>query len=112
MDTIMLVYVVAGIVAVLLAIPLIRRVVPPNYFYGFRLPQTLRNPELWYDVNAYGGKWLLAFGVLTIIAAFVFRLVPGFTVDAYAITCTVIILVVLMLMLIMTFRYMSSRPKS
>ena len=41
-----------------LSVPLIRGWVKPNYWYGFRFPLTLTNPDIWYPANRYGG-WLL-----------------------------------------------------
>lgn len=52
-----------GLICVVAAIPLIARKVPMNRAYGFRLPQALLNEQHWYEINAYGGKWLLAFGL-------------------------------------------------
>lgn len=42
-----------------LSVPLILRKVPPNTFYGFRIPLTLSKPEIWYPVNAFAGWALL-----------------------------------------------------
>jgi uncharacterized membrane protein len=41
------------------ALPLALRLVRPNAWYGFRTPETLANPELWYSVNAFSGRCLL-----------------------------------------------------
>ena len=42
-----------------LSLPLMYGRVPPNPLYGFRVPRTLRHPELWYPANAYSGRWLI-----------------------------------------------------
>lgn len=76
-------YVVAGLGLVLLALPLIKRKAKPNWLYGFRVPKTLNDPHLWYEVNAYFGRWLLASGVATVLAAVGFYL-AGLSLDAYA----------------------------
>jgi uncharacterized membrane protein len=47
-----------------LGIPLLRRKVPPNWFYGFRTPSTLRDEPLWYEVNARTGADMIAVGVV------------------------------------------------
>ena len=44
-----------GVLA-LAALPLVFGLVPPNQWYGFRLPGTLEDPELWYQINAIGGR--------------------------------------------------------
>jgi SdpI/YfhL protein family len=33
--------------------------IPPNHWYGFRVPATLNDPGLWYKVNAYAASGLL-----------------------------------------------------
>jgi uncharacterized membrane protein len=43
-----------GIIAVA-SIPLMLNVVPPNRFYGFRVPQTLANRNLWFRANRFAG---------------------------------------------------------
>lgn len=53
-----------GILTVALAIPLVMRKVPMNRWYGVRLPKAFRSDRNWYDINCYGGKLLLAFGLL------------------------------------------------
>lgn len=45
---------------VLAALPLLLQLVPPNRWYGFRLPGTRLNPELWYSVNAVGAKLFIS----------------------------------------------------
>lgn len=49
-------YVSLYVVLVASALPLLFRAVPPNRFFGFRLPGTASSPELWYDINALGAK--------------------------------------------------------
>jgi len=55
---------------VALGIPLSRRRVRPNWLFGYRTPATLRDPELWYAVNARAGADLIGVGiVLGVLAA-------------------------------------------
>jgi hypothetical protein len=67
-------YVHAGIGAVLTlsSLPLVLRKVPPNPFFGIRMPRAFRSRADWYEINAFGGKCLLGggtglllFGILT-----------------------------------------------
>ena len=48
-------------------VPLALRLVPPNGWYGFRLPGALIDVQSWYEVNALGGKLFIA--ALVICAA-------------------------------------------
>ena len=51
-----------GPLFILLAIPLAFDKVPPNGFYGVRLPSTLDDPEVWYAVNRKVGRELATAG--------------------------------------------------
>lgn len=57
-----------GAAIILVDLPLVLRLVPPNRLYGVRLPEAFTSKRHWYAVNAYGGWWLLLFGVF--LAAF------------------------------------------
>jgi hypothetical protein len=80
----MLLFTLSGLGLIGLSIPLIQRRVKPNYWYGFRVKQTLENPQVWYDVNAYFGQRLLISGLITVGAAIVLYFIPGLTIDGYA----------------------------
>lgn len=77
-------FVGAGILLAAVAIPLIQRRIKPNPFYGFRVSKAYTSEQVWYEVNAYSGKWLLGGGIVIIAAALLFALIPGITVDVYA----------------------------
>lgn len=53
-----------GILFSTLAIPLIRRKVKMNSWYGVRIPQTSESEYVWYEVNSKVGKYLFGFGLL------------------------------------------------
>lgn len=44
---------------VIVSVPLILRLVPPNGMYGFRTGATRSTPEIWYQANAFMG-WALS----------------------------------------------------
>ncbi|RMD66577.1 SdpI family protein [Candidatus Parcubacteria bacterium] len=54
---------VIGAVCIAMAIPLIRRRVPPNHWYGLRVPATFIDERVWYEANARAGRELLALGM-------------------------------------------------
>jgi hypothetical protein len=56
-----------GLVMAAMAVPLVLRKVPMNRFYGIRIPKAFESDRYWYDINAYGGKLLLAYGLLLIV---------------------------------------------
>jgi len=60
-----------GPVLVLFSLPLMFRWVPPNRFFGLRIPSTLRNRSVWYDANALNGRHLFILGVALVCLEFV-----------------------------------------
>lgn len=84
MTALAVLFVASGILLFGLSIPLIRRKVPPNGWYGVRVRATLHDERTWYEANAYGGWCLLICGVIWTTCSVLFALVPGLTVDAYS----------------------------
>ncbi|HNB52851.1 MAG TPA: SdpI family protein, partial [Anaerolineales bacterium] len=64
MQALLWMYLIGGLGMALIALPLIAEKIKPNPFYGFRVPATLKNPKLWYDVNKYFAKRLLVVGLV------------------------------------------------
>jgi len=60
-----------GPALVVLSIPLILRWIPPNRFFGLRIPATIRNESVWYDANALCGRHLLLLGLTMVALEFV-----------------------------------------
>ena len=84
-----------GILLVLLSIPLVMRWVPPNHFYGFRVPPVFRDRSVWYDVNAAAGWHFIALGVVMVSLEFVLpgdALVPTLLPAVSVVGLTVIII--------------------
>ena len=65
-------FALVGVLMIALALPMILRRVPPNGFYGLRVPATFKDEQVWYDANAAAGRDLLVLGMLVIL----FGLVP------------------------------------
>jgi len=107
MATLLALYVGAGLLLIGLSVPLIRRKVRPNAWYGFRVRQTLADPDVWYAANAYAGKCLLGVGVITVLTAVGLHRVPGITLDAYALACAGVVLSALMVCVIRSFRHLA-----
>ncbi len=90
MTLLVVMFVGTGLLLAALAIPLIQRRIRPNGWYGFRTPSTLRDPELWYDANAYTGRLLLVYGVVVVISAILAALIPDITIDGYSMVMLVV----------------------
>jgi hypothetical protein len=77
----LLLFLFSGILLSALSAPLIMGKIPPNGLYGFRVKKTIENPDIWYPVNKYSGKWLLAAGLVVTLSAVCFFFVPGVSLD-------------------------------
>ncbi len=71
MIILMMLFLFSGLLLAALSIPMIMGKIPPNGLYGFRVKKTMDNPEIWYTVNAYSGKWLLAGSLVQALAVWV-----------------------------------------
>ena len=111
MITLLVMYVVFGLLLIVLAIPMLRGKVPPNPWYGFRVPGTLSDPTRWYKANRYAARWLLLTGVITVAAAIALYFVPGLSVDTYAWLVLAVFGVPFVLMIITSFRYLRRLPR-
>jgi hypothetical protein len=56
-------YVALGALSIGLAVPLIRRRIRPNAWYGIRIPAAFSSEEAWYRINRHGGKSLAYMGL-------------------------------------------------
>lgn len=55
-----------GLVTTVLSIPLVLRKVPRNGVYGVRIPKAFESDGNWYEINAYGGRLLLGYGLFLV----------------------------------------------
>ncbi len=101
-------FVGSGVLLSLIAIPLMQRRVRPNLWYGFRVRQTLDNPDIWYAANAYAGRRLFWLGVVTIVAAIGLYAVPGLTLDGYALLVGGVVLIAFVVVIAQSFRYLAA----
>ena len=67
---------IAGLILAALAIPLMNRKVKMNSWYGIRLPQTMDNETVWYEVNEKVGRYIFFFGLLICTLTILIYLYP------------------------------------
>lgn len=111
MTTMMVMYVVFGLLLVGLAIPLLLDKVPPNPWYGFRVPSTLNDETRWYKANRHMARGLLVTGIITTLGSIVLFFVPGLSVDTYAWLALAVFGVPFLVTIIAGFRYLRQLPK-
>ena len=105
-----LLFIGMGILLIALAIPLIQGRVKPNWYYGFRTPRTVNDPDLWYPANAYAGKLLLGFGIAIIVASSLLALIPGINEDSYSIGITIVITGGLLILGYLCWKFLRTYP--
>src|SRR5688572_8540710 len=71
-----LLFAAVGLLLVAGAVPLLRRRVRPNGWYGLRTPATFADEAVWYEANAGSGRDLLLLGLLVLSLALLLPLVP------------------------------------
>jgi hypothetical protein len=108
MEILLTLYAIGGLVLAGLSVPLILRKIPPNGLYGFRIPATLENTQLWYKVNAYAGKRLLVVGLATAVGAIILYYAVNSSLDAYALSCLGLFLALFLWAIISSFLYLRS----
>ncbi len=112
MKTMLVMYVIFGLLLAGLSVPLLLDKIPPNGWYGFRVPSTLYNEQLWYKVNRYSARWMLLAGIITVVAAVALYFVPGLTVDRYAWLLLAIFVLPFAVGIALSFRYLRRLQKS
>lgn len=63
--------IVAPLVLILIAIPLVLRRIPPNGLYGLRVPATFKDERVWYDANAASARDMIVLAVVLLAFALV-----------------------------------------
>jgi len=86
----LIVFEIAAMICVAFAIPLLRRQVPPNRWFGFRTPSTVRDPALWYEVNYRAGVDLLVTGLLLAACAAILFVAEA-NLSVFWIVCTILL---------------------
>jgi uncharacterized membrane protein len=89
-----LIFVATGLAIAAIALPLWAGRVPPNRWYGFRTRKTLKNSQVWYWANAYGGRLMVGSGIITALGALCLRGLPWLTRDAssYEMACALVLI--------------------
>jgi uncharacterized membrane protein len=64
MNPVAIVHLLAAVVAIAAALPLLGRRVKMNAWYGVRSPESLSSDERWFEINHYAGWLFLCWGCL------------------------------------------------
>jgi hypothetical protein len=73
-----------AIVFIAVSIPLVRRKIPMNHWYGIRIAKSFRSDADWYAINEYGGRQMIYWSIPLIPLGLVYLLVPWGPLDTSA----------------------------
>ncbi|HXG58919.1 MAG TPA: SdpI family protein [Thermoanaerobaculia bacterium] len=104
MTALTITFVAAGVLLIVVAIPMALRRVPPNGLYGLRVPATFASERVWYEANARSGRDLLCAGAGQIVLAVGLRAVPAIREGAYALINGGIMVVALLVLTVVGWR--------
>lgn len=99
-----LIFGLVGLLFIALGVPLLRRRVKPNIWYGLRSPETLADERLWFDANARLGRNQILLGCGLLILAWALPWWPGLSERAYVTLCTAWVLFGTLAMCLMSWR--------
>ena len=77
-----------GLLSIVIGLPLARRRVPPNRWYGVRLPATLADAYVWYAANATCGRDLVVLGAVVAAVALILPQLVTLSATQYAALCS------------------------
>lgn len=72
-----LIFLITGLLFAGLGVPLWRRRVRPNAWYGLRVRSTFADERVWYDANEASGRDLSLLGLVVAVGSLGAALVPG-----------------------------------
>ena len=69
----------------------------------------MEHPEIWYPVNAFGGRWLLGIGAAIVLAALALKhFIPNLPLDIYAYCVLGVMVVLFTIAIVAIVKYMNS----
>ena len=107
-----MIYIFIGVLFIAISIPLIKRKVKINNWYGVRLPQTMKNEEIWYEVNEKSGKNLFAFGTIIIFFSILFYIGNFFSSIVSFVIMTVLIYIGIIVIVIKASSFANKLTKT
>jgi hypothetical protein len=112
MKNIPLAHLIVGLLVIAASIPLILRKVPMNAIYGIRIPAAFESDARWYDINAYGAKLTLLWGLAIVLMSLLGFTLPERHRDTYAALSPIPLAGGLLLVLLQIMRKAKKRPRS
>ncbi len=97
MGPLYLLWVTTGLILIGVSIPLVLKKIPPNQWYGFRVPKTFSSDHIWYEANRVAGIDLCLAGGAVIGASVVLNFISPMLGEGISVTVMLIVIVVSLL---------------
>jgi uncharacterized membrane protein len=65
-----------GLLLIAVCIPLAKRKIKMNLWYGMRLPKAFKSEENWYKINEYGGRQFIYWSVPVVLFGVIMLFLP------------------------------------
>jgi uncharacterized membrane protein len=97
MGPLYLLWVFTGLILIGVSIPLVLKKIPPNQWYGFRVPKTFSSDRIWYEANRVAGIDLCLAGGAVIGASVVMNFIAPMVGEGISVTVMLIVIIVSLL---------------
>ncbi len=111
MNPIASIHALAALLVIGLSVPLIKRKIKRNQWYGVRIPEAFKSEERWLELNEYGGRLLLYWGILLGLTSMVGLTLAERYWIVYSFSALGVILGGLGIVVLLIFRYVAKTRK-
>ena len=101
----------AALIIIGVSLPLIKRKIKRNQWYGVRIPEAFKSEERWLEINEYGGRLLLRWGIAVAVMAGIGLPLPQKYWPVYLFSSLVVILGGVGMVTARIFRYSAKTKK-
>ncbi len=85
-------HLIAGLLIVIVSIPLVLGKIGRNRWYGIRIPAAFESEARWREINAYGGRLFLRWGILVTLIGLTGLALPRYWWDIYNLGSLIVII--------------------
>ena len=112
MNPIAVIHSLVALVIIGVSLPLVKRKIKRNQWYGIRIPEAFKSEERWLEINQYGGRLMVRWGIVLVITAGIGLTLPKKYWIFYAFGGLAVILVGLAIVTTLIFRYAARTKKA